>query len=66
MFSLLYVDDESGLLELGQLFLESTGDFKVTTALSADAGLEQLAQHEFDAIVSDFQMPGMDGIALLK
>jgi len=66
MFSLLYVDDEPGLLELGKLFLENTGDFEVTTALSAEAGLEQLALQDFDAVVSDFQMPGMDGIELLK
>ena len=66
MFSLLYVDDEPGLLELGKLFLESTGEFEVTTALSADDGLGQLAQQDFDAIVSDFQMPVMDGIEFLK
>jgi PAS domain S-box-containing protein len=66
MISLLYIDDEPGLLELGKLFLESAGGFEVSTALSGDEGLEQLAQHDFDAIVSDFQMPGMDGIALLK
>jgi len=66
MISLLYIDDEPGLLELGKLFLESAGGFEVSTALSGDEGLGQLAQHDFDAIVSDFQMPGMDGIALLK
>ncbi|MFA5268427.1 MAG: PAS domain S-box protein [Methanoregula sp.] len=66
MISLLYIDDEPGLLELGKLFLESAGGFEVSTAESGDAGLEQLAQHDFDAIVSDFQMPGMDGIELLK
>lgn len=66
MISLLYIDDEPGLLELGKLFLESAGGFEVSTALSGDEGLGQLAQHDFDAIVSDFQMPGMDGIELLK
>jgi len=66
MISLLYVDDEPGLLELGKLFLESAGGFEVSTALSGDEGLGQLAQHDFDAIVSDFQMPGMDGIEFLK
>ncbi len=66
MFSLLYIDDEPGLLELGQLFLERTGEFTVTTALSAEAGLVCLAQRDFDAVISDYQMPGMDGISLLK
>lgn len=66
MFFLLYVDDEPGLLEIGQLFLEGTGDFSVTTALSGRAGLEKLAQHTFDAIIADYQMPEMDGIEFLK
>jgi len=66
MFTLLCIDDEPGLLEIAQLFLESTGEFTVTTALSADAGLRLLAQHDFDAIISDYQMPEMDGIELLK
>lgn len=66
MFSLLYVDDEPGLLEIGQVFLEAGGDFSVTTALSGRAGLEHLARQDFDAIVSDFQMPEMDGIEFLK
>jgi len=66
MLSILYIDDEPGLLEVGKLFLESTGDFSVTTVLSGQEGLEQLAQQTFDAIVSDYQMPEMDGIEVLK
>jgi PAS domain S-box-containing protein len=66
MISLLYVDDEPDLLEIGRLFLENTGDFSVTTSPSGRTGLETLAQHDFDAIVSDYLMPGMDGIAFLK
>jgi PAS domain S-box-containing protein len=66
MFTLLYIDDEPGLLEIGRIYLENTGDFSVTTALSGRAGLEQLTQHDFDAIVADYQMPEMDGIELLK
>jgi len=66
MYSLLYVDDEPGLLEIGKLFLEQTGDFTVTCALSAKEALEKLKTLHFDAIVADYQMPGMDGIGLLK
>jgi PAS domain S-box-containing protein len=66
MLSLLYVDDEPGLLEIGRLFLEGSGDFAVTTALSASEGLRQLDTHTFDAVVSDYQMPEMNGIDFLK
>jgi PAS domain S-box-containing protein len=66
MLSLLYVDDEPGLLDIGKLFLETSGDFAVTTALSGSEGLAALAAHSFDAIISDYQMPEMNGIELLK
>ncbi|MGA9029498.1 MAG: response regulator, partial [Methanoregula sp.] len=66
MYSLLYIDDEPGLLEIGRLFLEQNGEFAVTCALSGDRALDLLQKNRFDAIVSDFQMPGMDGIELLK
>ena len=66
MFTLLYVDDEPGLLELGQLFLESDGEFNVTTALSGEEALRHLAEKDFDAIVSDYQMPEMNGLEFLR
>ncbi len=66
MFSLLYVDDETALLEISKLFLERDGDFAVDTAVSARDGLELMKGKRYDAIISDYQMPGMDGIAFLK
>lgn len=66
MTSVLYVDDEKDLLTLAKIFLEREGDFTVFTVDSADAALENLATCTYDAIVSDYQMPGMDGIAFLK
>ena len=62
---ILYVDDEPDLLDIGKMFLEQSGEFTVTTALSAQEGIRLLEQEKFDAIVSDYQMPGMDGIHFL-
>jgi PAS domain S-box-containing protein len=61
----LYVDDEPDLLEISKLLLEESGDFSVATVGSAPAALELLNKEHFDAIISDYQMPGMDGIRLL-
>ena len=66
MYRVLYVDDEPDLLEIGRIYLEMSGQLLITTRSSAAGGLEALAGERFDAIVSDYQMPGMDGIGFLK
>jgi PAS domain S-box-containing protein len=66
MISVLYVDDETGLLEIGKAFLEMTGEFTVDTDTSAKHALEIIKQGRYDAVISDYQMPGMDGITFLK
>jgi PAS domain S-box-containing protein len=66
MITILLIDDEIGLLEVAQLFLERDGDIRVIPALSAQQGLDLLGTRQFDAIVCDYDMPGMNGIDLLK
>ena len=61
----LYVDDEPSLLEIGKLFLEREGGFDVDTFESASDALIRLETKRYDAILSDYQMPGMDGITFL-
>jgi PAS domain S-box-containing protein len=66
MYRVLYVDDECGLLEIAQVFLEMSGDLKVDTALSAHEAEGRMEEERYDAIISDYQMPEMNGIELLK
>ena len=65
-FRILYVDDEPDLLELGRIYLEMGKEFRVDTAESGGTALGLLGTETYEAIVSDYQMPEMDGIALLK
>ncbi len=66
MICVLYVDDELNLLQIGKLFLERNGQFTVDTISSASKALPLLGQKNYDAIISDYQMPVMDGIGFLK
>ncbi|MGD0079447.1 MAG: PAS domain S-box protein [Methanoregula sp.] len=65
-YRVLYVDDEPSLLEITRIFLESEGDFSVDTLTSANEALKLLKTRQYDAIISDYQMPEMDGITFLK
>ena len=63
----LHVDDEPEFLSLTAEYLDRVNEhITIETATSAEGVLERLPDQEFDCIVSDYDMPGMDGIKLLK
>jgi CheY-like chemotaxis protein len=64
--SVLYVDDEPVLLELAKVFLERSGPFCVELLGSAGEALDRMGIERFDVVVSDYQMPEMNGIEFLK
>lgn len=63
---ILYVDDEPLLLDIAQKYLARLSGYSVSTCESADQALVMLDEGTFDAIISDYQMPVIDGIGLLK
>ncbi len=62
--TILIVEDDDELREALKDTLE-LDDFEVVCASSANLGLEMLGNHEIALVVSDVQMPKMDGIDLL-
>ena len=66
MISVLLVDDEPALLDITQIFLEKDGKMSVTLAESAKDALAMLGAGTFDIIISDYEMPQMNGIEFLK
>jgi len=62
----LIVDDEADILESLQILLESAIDgIKVECAPSGEEGLVAVAKG-VDLVISDFKMPGMDGLEFLR
>jgi two-component system, sensor histidine kinase and response regulator len=62
----LIVDDDPALLQaLPETLRLRMGGVTVDTADSAAAALDRIADREYDAIVTDIKMPGMDGLDLL-
>ncbi|MHB1084682.1 MAG: sigma 54-interacting transcriptional regulator [Thiobacillus sp.] len=62
---ILLVDDDAGLRELITLRLQANG-FRVVAVDSGEAALGQLAVTRPDAVLTDMQMSGMDGMALFN
>ncbi|MDP3565223.1 MAG: PAS domain S-box protein, partial [Methanoregula sp.] len=66
MYTVLYVDDDPNLLEIARFFLEEYGDFTIATSTLATEALGLPGFALYDAIISDYEMPRMDGITFLK
>jgi sigma-B regulation protein RsbU (phosphoserine phosphatase) len=60
----LLVDDDDLFLDFTAWELQRLG-CQVTVAGSAERGLALLAEREFDAVITDWQMPGVDGLELV-
>ena len=62
----LIVDDDPALLEaLSESLQLRMEGVRVETCDSASTALERLSATDYDAIVADIRMPGMDGLTLL-
>lgn len=62
---ILLVDDNTNGLKARKTVLEELG-YKITTASTGDDALDLFDRQKFDLIVTDYKMPGMDGLELIR
>jgi CheY-like chemotaxis protein len=63
---ILHVDDDQSVLEISKHLLMDMGNFEVDSSLSVDEAFQKLAQHAYDVVVSDYEMPQKNGLDFLK
>lgn len=66
MIKILFVDDEPNILDaLARMLRPMRFEWSMTFVGSGQAALSELEKDEFDVVVSDMKMPGIDGAQLL-
>ena len=63
--SVLVVDDDARVRDLVARYLANQG-YQITQAANAEETLPYLGQRAIDLLITDFQMPGMDGLELAR
>ena len=64
MKKVLYIDDASSMRKLVNLVLSK--EFELTMATNGQEGYEAVQNEQFDVIISDINMPVMNGLTLLE
>ncbi|MFC6951920.1 PAS domain S-box protein [Halorubellus litoreus] len=63
----LHVDDDPAIAELAATFLQRENDrLDIEVLTAASDGCEYLSEHDVDGIISDYEMPGANGLEFLQ
>jgi len=66
MYQLMVVDDESNILRALNRVLNSETDWEIETYKDPEQALQRAHTKIFDAVVTDYSMPHMNGVQLLR
>ena len=62
---ILLIDDDEWIRDSLSIFFEAEG-CRIVSVETAEEGLEALRLQKYDIIITDYKLPGMDGIEFLK
>ena len=62
---ILVVDDEKNIRDIMEAFLMLNG-YEVDTAQNGKEALDKISSNNYDVVITDLQMPKMDGMELLE
>ncbi|MDO9529370.1 MAG: response regulator [Syntrophales bacterium] len=66
MIKVLIVDDEEALADFMKEMVERVGIYRVKTAANGEEGYEVFLQFKPDIILTDIQMPGKNGLEMVR
>jgi len=66
MMKVLIVDDDEALADLIKEMVERVGIYRVKTAANGEEGYEVFLQFKPDIILTDIQMPGKNGLEMVR
>jgi DNA-binding NtrC family response regulator len=61
---ILVIDDELDMLMLLRMIIENNTDYEVETTNNPSEALKMVMENDYDLVISDLKMPGMDGLEL--
>ncbi|MEE4609161.1 MAG: response regulator [Desulfobacteraceae bacterium] len=62
---ILLIDDDAWIRDSMAVFFESEGSCFLALETAED-GLDELAQRDYDIVICDYRLPGMDGLSFFK
>jgi DNA-binding NtrC family response regulator len=61
---ILVIDDELDMLMLLRMIIEDNTDYEVETTNNPSEAVKMVMKNDYDLVISDLKMPGMDGLEL--
>lgn len=66
MYNILLVEDDAQIREVITEYFNGKNEMKITVAKDGQEGLERVYEKEYDLLLLDVMMPGLDGFQLCK